>query len=92
MYLGSQTLYRQHLREHQDIGSYTIFMVIQRLRGCVALTARQRLPNTPARIELRAPSAPSARLAPSGSTESLADARLEPTVLSSAYGVRRVLA
>ena len=51
------------------------------------------IPSRDGRIELRAPSAPSARLAEIVRIHrGHGDARLEPTVLSSAFGGRRVLA
>ncbi len=50
-------------------------------------------PTWNSRIELRAPSAPSARLAENARIyRRRPDARLKPTVLSSAFGARRVLA
>ena len=61
---------------------------LQSQRGATALNVAR-----PGRIDLRSPSAISGRLAKNVSIfANLADARLEPTVLSSAYGARRVLA
>ena len=79
----------RHTNRRSDLGSLKRRTPPKAVTSSGAILSHSR----DGRIELRGPSAPplvSRRT--SRSSESIADARLEPTVLSCAYGARRVLA